>query len=253
MTFKSMFQMVVIVGCAAYVVTGPARQTANAQTALYRVDIDVTWSSTTHPGAILPISHFDSFSGATHSDAVTFWEEGQLASPGVTQEAEAGISPNLDTELDNAVTAGTAGSTIHVPGWICPDEVVNANCVAPSFSFEIHEDFPLVTLIAMIGPSPDWFVGVSALSLRNGGQWVDEVVVDLLPYDGGTRSNNATFDLGGPLTNPPDPITVITDTSGPFIGGASLGTMTFVLVPEPTTAAIIALGSLVPLRRRKVA
>ena len=34
------------------------------------------------------------------------------------------------------------------------------------FEFEVSRDYPLVTLVTMVAPSPDWFVGVSALSLR---------------------------------------------------------------------------------------
>ena len=241
---------VIAAACSASMSLGAWLPAAEAQTATYRVDFDVTWSSQTHPGAILPVSHFDSYSGATHTDAVTFWEEGQLASPGVVQEAELGVSPLLDQELQDAMTAGTAGSVISVPGWICPDEVVNANCIAPSFMFEIDESFPLVTLLAMIGPSPDWFVGVSNQSLRDNDQWTPQVVVDILPYDGGTRSNDNTFDQGGPLNNPPEPISLITDVSGQFIGGQSLGTMTFTLVPEPGAAVVLALGGLAMLRRR---
>ncbi len=244
---------VIATACAASMLVGPGLSTADAQTAKYRVDFDVTWSSTTHPGAILPVSHFDSFSGATHSDEVTFWEEGQVASPGVKQEAEAGISPTLDAEFQNAVTAGTAGSTISVPGWICPVGVDNPACIEPSFMFDIEEEFPLVTLIAMIGPSPDWFVGVSGQSLRDNDQWVDEVVVDILPYDGGTITKDAMSlgtEPGGSVTDPPDPISLITDTTGQVIGGQSLGTMTFTLVPEPTTAVVLALGGLAVLRRR---
>ncbi len=35
-----------------------------------------------------------------------------------------------------------------------------------SLDFELTEDFPLVTLVAMIAPSPDWFIGVRNLDLR---------------------------------------------------------------------------------------
>ena len=246
------WKKVLFTTCIAYVLMSSGNLTADAQIAKYRVDFDVTWSSQTHPGAILPVSHFDSFSGATHSDAVMFWEEGQLATPGVVQEAEFGVSPTLDTELQDAVTAGTAGRFISVPGWVCPAEVSHANCIEPTFMFDIHEDFPLVTLIAMIGPSPDWFVGVSGQSLLEDDQWVEQVTLDLFPYDAGTRSNNDTFDLGGPQNSSPEPISLITNTSSQLIGGASLGTVTFTLVPEPASAFILVLGGLGLIGRRNL-
>ena len=48
-----------------------------------------------------------------------------------------------------------------------------------SFEFEIEKGHPLVTLVTMIAPSPDWFVGVAGLDLQAGGEWAPEVVVDL--------------------------------------------------------------------------
>ena len=54
----------------------------------------------------------------------------------------------------------------------------------------------------MIGPSPDWFVGVSGLSLVDDeGKWIPELAVDLFPYDAGTK-NGTRFSLGGVDTSP---------------------------------------------------
>ncbi len=39
----------------------------------------------------------------------------------------------------------------------------------------------------MLSPSPDWFVGVSGLLLHDGSNWIDNLVIDLRPYDGGVR------------------------------------------------------------------
>ena len=60
------------------------------------------------------------------------------------------------------------------------------------------------------------------------------VVVDLHPYDGGTRSANQ-WPLGGPQNDPPEPISLITEASGKVVGPAKMGTMTFTLLtPVPT-------------------
>ena len=42
----------------------------------------------------------------------------------------------------------------------------------------------------MIAPSPDWFVGVTGLPLYEDGSWVEELVVELYPYDAGTDSGS---------------------------------------------------------------
>ena len=71
------------------------------------------------------------------------------------------------------------------------------------------------------------FVGVDAVSLFVRGDWVDELVAELHPYDAGTDSG-VTYGSGNLVTNPPEPISRITgfplllnDTVLPF------GTFTF--------------------------
>ena len=55
---------------------------------------------------------------------------------------------------------------------------------------DIHVDQyrSLVSLITMIFPSPDWFLGISNVDMCNPmtGEWREEYSRDLLPYDSGT-------------------------------------------------------------------
>jgi hypothetical protein len=79
----------------------------------------------------------------------------------------------------------------------------------------------------MVAPSPDWFVGVSGLSLIENGSWVAEKVVQLDPYDAGTDSG-VTFSSANLVTQPPEPIHRI--SMGPLAEAATtpyLGTYTF--------------------------
>lgn len=62
----------------------------------------------------------------------------------------------------------------------------------PSRTFIITSAFPYVTLVSMVAPNPDWFVGVSGLLLIANGEWRNEVVVELSPWDAGTDSG-ATY------------------------------------------------------------
>ena len=93
-------------------------------------------------------------------------------------------------------------------------------------TFDIDDAFPLVTLVSMLAPSPDWFVGVSGLSLRDNGEWISTLVVDLHVYDAGTDSG-PTYTSPNQNTVPAEPITEITglpfSTGGPV---PPLGTFT---------------------------
>ena len=106
-----------------------------------------------------------------------------------------------------------------------------AQCGATSVEFDVDAEFPLVSLVTMLGPSPDWFVGVSGLSLRENDRWVPQIVVELRPFDAGTRSANQ-WRLYGPENIPPEPIQQISDGETHLVGPATLGTMTFTLVVD---------------------
>ncbi len=81
----------------------------------------------------------------------------------------------------------------------------------------------------MIGPSPDWFVGVDSLLLLEEGRWRSTVKVALFPFDAGTRTGNR-FELFGPRSDPPEPISELTEQSAQLIGPQQIGTFLFELV-----------------------
>ena len=75
----------------------------------------------------------------------------------------------------------------------------------------VDDQYPLVSIITMIAPSPDWFVGVRDIDLcdANSGKFKDRVSFDLFPYDSGTDSGRL-FDSPNMVTNPAVPIFRIT-------------------------------------------
>lgn len=65
--------------------------------------------------------------------------------------------------------------------------------------FRADNQHHLLSLVSKIYPSPDWFVGVSDLELcLENGQWIEEKIVNLYPYDAGT-------DSGATYTSPDQP------------------------------------------------
>ena len=201
---------VVIVACTMLAACGgagtntpnaiPSPSPTPAPRARYLVVFDATWHESTH--AVPPNPHFSGLIGGTHRDAVRFWEEGGLASEGIKRMAELGAQSPLDEEVIAAMAAGTAehllagGNLRGSPG-------------STQFEFEVSRDYPLVTLVTMVAPSPDWFVGVSALSLFENGDWVREKEVPLVPWDAGTDSG-VTFLSADRPTRPREPISRIT-------------------------------------------
>jgi hypothetical protein len=191
-----------------------------APVALYRLTFDSTWSAQTHPTDIPRNPHFSRLIGGTHRSSVTFWEPGGAASEGIRLMAEQGRTTPLDLEVQAAITAGHAQRLL-VGGSIdrSPDST--------SFDFEINREFSLVTLVSMVAPSPDWFVGVSSLNLIENGDWVAQRVIPLQVWDAGTDSG-VTFSSADVRTMPPDRIHLI--NSGPLVVGSSVppvGTFSF--------------------------
>lgn len=200
---------------------------ANEQTATYKLTFDSVWSASTHPNSFPPSPHFSGLVGGTHNSSVTFWEEGGIASNGIEVMAETGAKSTLISEVNAAIGSGTAGEVISGPG-------IGLSPGSAEVTFTISQDFPLATVVTMIAPSPDWFVGVSGLPLFNGQVWEDEVVVSLQPYDSGTDSG-MNYTSPNMNTNPHEPIFEI--TGFPFETGGTvppLGTFTFTRIFDPS-------------------
>lgn len=200
-------------------VTTPAPLVA-APTARYSVTFESTWTAATHPSDFPRDAHFSRLIGGTHTSAVHFWGPGELASRGIEDMAERGATTPLDSEIENAVGAGTASGLIRGGG-------IGRSPGSTGVEFEIRREFPLVTLVSMVAPSPDWFVGVHDLDLIERGDWVALKVVALDPYDAGT-DDGVTFTSPDAEAAPHQPVRRL--DGFPFVSGgrvAPLGTFTF--------------------------
>ena len=193
--------------------------------ATYSVTFEATWSNETHPHTNFPGgAHFSPLIGATHNANATFWQTGTLASDGIERMAETGATGTLRSEVEtqiinNNALAVLSGGSSSSPGSAAP------------YTFEINQTFPLVTLVTMIAPSPDWFVGVSNLSLLDeNGQWIANHVVTLYPYDSGTDSGR---DYTSP-NNDTQLAEVIKRIRGEFpFSDNPIGTFTFTRLDAP--------------------
>ncbi len=192
-----------------------AAPTLAGDQATYRVEFDAAWSASSHPGAYPPSAHFSPLIGATHSADLSLWAPGAIATPGVELMAETGSTFTLSQEIGQAISAGAAGQVITGGGASAPGSAVA--------TFTVTGEHSLVSLVTMIAPSPDWFVGVHGVDLRAGGQWAQQLVLDLHAYDSGTDSGTS-FIGSNQDTSPEEPIVAL--TQGPFFGVTPLGTFT---------------------------
>lgn len=177
--------------------------------ARYMIDVTTVWNDADH-GPLPGNAHWSDLVGTTHNSSVTFWEVGQLASPGIEDVAEIGNNDDFESEVNSAISSGDA--TQWMRGAFNPFAAIsNANMT----DIIVSEDHPLLTLAAMIAPSPDWFIGVNGLSLLDGGSnWRTSITVDLFAYDAGTEQGSG-YSTSNPAENPHVPISSLINVA-PF-------------------------------------
>lgn len=207
---------------AGLFLVSPILEATPTETASYRVGFQASWTAQSHPIDFPSNPHFSGLIGGVHDDRVTFWSEDGLASPGIEAMAEVGAKSPLDTEVEQAITDGTAAEVISGGG------IAESPGSAQAF-FTVTRDHPLATVVSMIAPSPDWFVGVSGLDLFQNGDWIRETVVNLYAWDAGTDSG-PSFTSNDADTSPQEPISRL--TSGPA-SGAPFGTFVFTRIDPP--------------------
>ena len=214
-------------GCSAYgdasdkMLLDPqaAEAAAAGASATYTVTFTGAWTAEATPGGLPDGAHFSPLIGGVHNAAVAFLEAGGQATPGIESMAERGRTATLTEEIQAA--GANALSVLRKesgPGATASD------------SFEavtVTADHPRITLLSMIAPSPDWFVGVFALSLLDAeGNWIEALTVDLHPWDAGTEEGD-DFSFDNAATVPHGTITSLQGTSR--FSDAPMATMTFTL------------------------
>nr|DBA17432.1 TPA: hypothetical protein GDO54_002882 [Pyxicephalus adspersus] len=182
-------------------------------TAKYRLTFYGNWSEKSHAKDYpRRANHWSAIIGGSHSKNYVLWEYGGLASEGVKQVAELGSPVKMEEEIrqkgDEVLTVIKAKA--QWPAW----QPLNVRA-APSAEFSVDRTRHLMSFLAMLGPSPDWNVGLSAedLCTKDCG-WVQRVVQDLIPWDAGTDSG-VTYESPNKPTIPQDKIRPLTSLDHP--------------------------------------
>jgi len=212
----------------------------------YRLRIRMTWDDT-HPGGWDPAAHLSHLGVITHDASTSFWELGELATPGIANMAVTGCVDSLAFPcLPNAQFPTTLKQEADLE--IASNHAQFLYVFKQGFSspgvfdvfFDVEELFPYLTFVSMIGPSPDWFVGVSGLNLRPGDDWLHSTASNMTIYDAGIKSaNELVFNPNGPDENPQKPIQVL--TAHP-LGSSPIGSYELTKTPEPGTLVLLSCG-----------
>ena len=189
--------------------------------AVYSATFRGAWTTDVTPGGVPNNAHFTQLVGGVHNASVSFLSGGGTATGGVEAVAEEG-NPN---SFKNEINAAGANRLSVVESETGGSNDYGATGTFAVDNFTLTTDHPRVTLITMIAPSPDWFVGVAGLSLLDaGGNWVQSLTVNLYPWDAGTEDGTG-FAMVNAATSPQGIITSIRGT-GEF-STEPIATLTF--------------------------
>ncbi len=177
--------------------------------ATYNITFTNYWNAIDHNGgsALPSNAHWSDLVGVNHNSSITFLELDGIATTGVENIAEVGNQSVFQTmEVQNAIDANFAEQFFDAGNLFLSS---GSNTIVYT-GLEVSEHFPLLTMLSMIAPSPDWMIAITSLSLRENNSWKPSIIIDLFPFDAGTEDGN-TYSLSNPATNPQD---VITNISG---------------------------------------
>ena len=192
-------------------------QSVNSTKARYELTFTSMWSSSTHPMNFPPSgAHFTTLIGMTHNDQISMWALGRTvgvdADSGMESMAELGGTSGITNYVNNEISNGQAKALLS-------KGVFGGSSGTTTFEFDVESTHSLVTLVSMLAPSPDWFIGVHDVNLIENGAWITDMTIDLIVYDAGTEQDNIVFDLGNIDQSPKVPISKLTHSSTNFSNG----------------------------------
>ena len=178
---------------------GAARPSMPAGPAEYTVIVKSTWTKVSHPFEYPSDAHFSGMIGASHNAKYSIFAIGRRPTPGLERLSEEGKHSPLDTEIRAAIDQGNALMLFESGGlknW--KDSMVA--------TVRVDRAHPLVSVVNMIAPSPDWFTGASDVNLADNGAWITRRTVTLYAYDSG-GDDGTTYKAKDKDTNPKKPTT----------------------------------------------
>jgi Spondin_N len=159
--------------------------------ARYTVTITGQWKAPafTVPGG----AHYTTFIGMVHGSNASLWKDGTKASYGTEVLAETGGGAPILAEIDSMIRAKSALALLL---FVAPSTIGSS-----TVNFYCNTNYSRVSFESMLGPTPDWFVGVSGIELYNNNRWIGDTTINLYAYDAGTEDGDV-FGYNNPASVP---------------------------------------------------
>ena len=178
--------------------------------ATYKITIEGTWQMPQH--TVPAGNHFTNFIGMIHDSSTAVFTMGKPATLGVENIAEVGNATELFKEINNKIIAEKAAGIFNV---VLPSIT---STVTTSVNFSTK--YSLISLVSMIAPSPDWFIGVQNFNLIQNGKWINDVYVNAFGYDAGTEDRDV-FGYNNAATLPQQNISYLTPLNASVIANGN--------------------------------
>lgn len=188
---------------------------AQAEEVTYKITFEANFTRTAHPGSSFPRDpHFSPLVGASHNAEYSMYQMGSMATRGVKNVAETGNPSVLLSELADLASSSIVkdtdrGSRVEGTG-------------STTVTLNVSKEFPLISVITMIAPSPDWIVGVTGFSLLEDGEFIKKREIPLFAIDAGTDGGTRYTSANRVKS---EPIGLLIDVSGNSIKNP-FGTLT---------------------------
>lgn len=196
------FVVPVLITTFAACKSAPEPMHAQANGPRYQITFTGAWTAESHPleypkAGLLSAPHFSGLIGASHRTGYEIFREGSMPTPGLEKLSEEGKHSPLDDQIRAAIDRGEAGALFE------SDPIKDMSQPAVT-TVQVDERFPMISAVAMIAPSPDWFAGVADVALMKDGNWIDAIEVELFAWDSG-GDDGATYEASDADTSPKKP------------------------------------------------
>lgn len=193
----------IFIGCGHS--SSSSKDTVQKSEAKYKVIFKGNWTAITFAKNFPSNAHFSPIVGVSHDSSTRIFKVGDKATAGVIEVAQTGKTDIILNEISALISDGSADIKILT-------EVISSGNKELAFTISVNSSHPYISVVTMLAPSPDWFIGINSLNLLENGKWLNSKSINLKVYDAGSDSG-LKFTSSDLSTNPKENITTLTTNS----------------------------------------